>query len=260
MLTINTEEDKRFHLEGVTRILDNVSHFSSSGGLGEATAWLCLREEIYISLLTQTAIRSSVAMFEHASWIQGDGDAAWGNRMVLLLAELLTHAFVEPPDPVATEDMKAKISDWHLLKPESLRPIHYLARNPSAGCYLPQIWMLASFQAVALQYYHIAQLVLAISIRTPSANFLEYSRNHQAIQQQVRHHLLHVVGIACSNVRAQNTWFTAHHCLAVWGGCLQKHGDQQACLDFLNHMEEVVGWRVKRLTEKLQSQWGDDGE
>jgi hypothetical protein len=120
--------------------------------------------------------------------------------------------------------------------------------------------MLASFHAVALQYYHIAQLVFAISSRTPSANFLDYSRNHQAMEQQVRHHLLHVVGIACSNARAQNTWFTAHHCLAVWGGSLRKHGDQQACLEFLLKMESVVGWRVGRLTQKLKSQWGDDGE
>ena len=121
------------------------------------------------------------------------------------LGKFLTHAFFETTDPSVTEEMKTKISDWHLLKPESLRPIRYLARSPAAHRYLPEIWMLASFHAVALQYYHVAQLVFAISSRTPSANFLDYSRNHQAMEQQVRHHLLHVVGIACPNARAQNT-------------------------------------------------------
>jgi hypothetical protein len=247
-------------LEGVTRILDNIFDFPSSDGLGEATAWLCLREEIYISLTMQKAIRSSLAMFQNASWIKGDGDCAWTNRMVLLLAELLSHVFSDGPDSAMTDQLRGRISDWYLMKPVSFQPIRFLARDPSAGRHLPDIWMLAAIHAVAIQHYHIAQLVLVVSARTHSSNFVEYLQDHQAVKQQVRHHLLMVVGIATSNPRAQNTWFTAHHCLAVWGRCLRKRGDQQACLAFLQEMQDQTGWRMDRLREKLVRQWDDEIE
>ena len=244
----------------MTRILDNIFDFPSSDGLGEATAWLCLREEIYISLTMQKTIRSSLAMFKNASWIQGVSDGAWANRMVLLLADLLSYAFADGPDDYMTDQMRVKISDWNLMKPVSFRPIRFLSPDSSAGRHLPEIWMLASLHAVAIQYYHIAQLVLTVSARTHSSNFVEYLQDHQSVKRQVRHHLLTVVGIAVSNPRAQNTWFTAHHCLAVWGRCLRKHGDQQACLDFLQKMQDQTGWRVGRLRETLAHQWEDDVE
>ena len=89
------EYDNRFHLEGVTSILNDVSAFASAGGLREATAWLCLREDIYVSLTTQTAIRTNLVAFHAATWLQGQNDWSWANRMVLLLAELLSVVFVE---------------------------------------------------------------------------------------------------------------------------------------------------------------------
>ena len=208
----------------------------------------------------QKAIRSSLAMFQNASWIKGGSDGAWTNRMVLLLAELLSHVFAEEPDSNMTDQLRGRISDWYLMKPVSFQPIRFLARDPSAGRYLPEIWMLASIHAVAIQHYHIAQLVLTVSARTHSSNFVEYLQDHKAVKQQVRHHLLTVVGIASSNPRAQNTWFTAHHCLAVWGRCLRKHGDQQACLAFLQEMQNQTGWRVGRLKETLSHQWDDEIE
>jgi len=231
-----------------------------SGGLGEATAWLCLREEIYVSLLTQKSIRSSLDTFEGASWVQGDSDAAWANRMVLLLAQMLVHVFDTTVDTGAVGEMKDRITDWYRSKPHSFEPIYYQRRNLAAGRPLPEIWMLASFHAVAVQYYHIAQLVLTVSVQMSSSRFLEYLHEHRAIEQRVRQHLLHVVGIAASNKHAQNTWFTAHHCLAVWGGSLRRQTDQEACLDFLRRMEHKTGWRVAALVGRLSSQWYDDSE
>ena len=215
LLTCTIDFDNRFHLEGVTRILNDVSAFASAGGLGEATAWLCLREDIYVSLVTQTPIRSSLAAFQTATWIQGDNDTAWANRMVLLLAELLSHAFADAARRDSLAHVIGRIQEWDMLKPLSFNPIYFLPRHVAAGRHLPEVWMLGAAHAIGLQYYHIAQLVLAVSARVPSSRPFEHIHEHRAVERQVRHHLLRVVGIAKSNAAAQNTWFTAHHCLVV---------------------------------------------
>lgn len=244
----------------MTRLLDHKSDFLRSGGLGEATAWLCLREDIYVSLLTQTSIRSSLDIFRHASWIWGDSDAAWASRMVLLLAKLLSSVYGENANTGTRDSLMDSISDWHSSKPVSFQPLHYLPRDPAESRFLPEIWMLAHFHAVAVQYYHIAQLVQVVTADRSSWKLPNYLREYRSIEQQVRHQLLEVVGIAASTARAENTWFTAHHCLAVWGGFLRKQGEQQACLDFLWAMEKQTGWRVGRLAEKLGGQWAADSD
>ncbi|CAK1354187.1 unnamed protein product [Cercospora beticola] len=254
------EYDNRFHLEGVTRILNDVSAFASSGGLREATAWLCLREDIYVSLTTQTVLRTSLPPFDGATWIQGDSDSAWTNRMVLLLAKLLSVAFLEVADLTALANIRARIAEWDITKPHTFNPIYLRDRNPSAGQHLPEIWMLAPIHAIGLQYYHIAQLVLAVAAHVTSARPFDHIHEHRNVERQVRYHLLRAVGIARSNARAQNTWFTAHHCLHVWGGSLRRKGDQQACLAFLQDMGNQTGWRVGRLMQALVAQWEDDSE
>ncbi|KAI5362001.1 hypothetical protein Slin15195_G056500 [Septoria linicola] len=269
------ECDNRFHLEGVTRILNDVSAFASSGGLREATAWLCLREDIYVSLTTQTILRTSLPPFESATWIQGVDDYSWTNRMVLLLAKLLSVAFLDISDLPALANIRRHINEWDATKPHTFTPIYLRERHPSRGQFLPEIWMLAPSHAIGLQYYHIAQLVLAVSARVTSARPFDHIHEHRNVERQVRYNLLRVVGIARSNPRynllrvvgiarsnprAQNTWFTAHHCLQVWGGSLRKNGDQQACLAFLHAMGDQTGWRVGQLMRTLTSQWEDDSE
>lgn len=252
----SAEDDSRFHLQGVTRLLDQKSHFLQSGGLSEATAWLCLREDIYISLLTRTPIRSSLDMFHKASWLRGDSDAAWTNRMVLLLARLLSCVYAELTDNDAEDRLRREISDWYRSKPVSFQPIHYSPLDPANARFLPEIWMLASFHAVGVQYYHIAQLVMVVSACRNSWKADESSGERELLKQQMRHHLLHVVALASSTARAENTWFTAHHCLAVWGGLLWENGEQLACLDFLRRMENQTGWRMGKVIGTLERQWG----
>jgi hypothetical protein len=41
---------------------------------------------------------------------------------------------------------------------------------------------------------------------------------------------------------------------------LRKRGDQQACLAFLQEMQDQTGWRMDRLREKLVRQWDDEIE
>lgn len=252
------ELDNRFHLEGISRILNIVSDFASCGGLGEAAAWLCLREDIYVSLTTQSSIRMALQNFEQSTWLRRDDESSWANRMVLLLAQLLSVVFDETAAQEQLANLREQIAIWDRDKPSTYQPIRYVPRNAAQGQHFPEMWMLATFYVVGLQYYHIAQMLLAVSGSTDAMRSFGGLQAHRSMERKVRRHLVRVLGLAHSNPKAENAWFSARHCLVVWGGTLRNPNDQVAALSFLQDMEERTGWASSQLIDWLRSQWNDD--
>jgi hypothetical protein len=255
------ETDNRFHLEGISRILNTVPHFAAAGGLGEAAAWLCLREDIYVSLTTQSPINIRLDSFEDSSWIRRGDDHSWANKMVLILAHLLNRLFSasKAHDDLAISE--AEVANWDRSKPMSYYPIHSEARSRHAARALPNIWMLSPHHAVGLQYYHIAKIVLNVMAQQQAASQpYSYLVENRTRERHVRHHLLIVIGLAVSNEAVENIWFTARHCLSIWASCLRKRADQDAAIDFLEDMGQRTGWETTRIIESLHRQWDDDSE
>lgn len=132
-------EDHQFHLTGTTHILNSVQSFGSSGGLGEAAAWLCLRQDIYVSLTTQRPLRTNLQNF-HGSYIfTKNDDFAWSSRMVFLLAKVLQSSFSDvSPDTAIGEE----VEEWHTSKPYTFEPVRMVARGSEIDQRFPTIWML----------------------------------------------------------------------------------------------------------------------
>lgn len=132
-------EDNQFHLTGTTHILNTVSTFGSFGGLGEAAAWLCLREDIYVSLTTQQPLRTNLENFYDSDVFQRDDDFAWSSRMVFLLAKVLQIAFSDSPTlDVITEE----VEEWFRSKPHTFEPLRVVPRGSGLNQQFPTIWML----------------------------------------------------------------------------------------------------------------------
>lgn len=94
-------------------------------------------------------------------------------------------------------------------------------------------------------------------------------------KKNIRHHLLHVLGLAKSNSKAENTLFTARHSLVacesnfrfgysilwffvnLWPGgwVLRSRGDQKAAESLLRDMHARTGWNMETLIESLRQQW-----
>ncbi|TKX23971.1 fungal specific transcription factor domain-containing protein 30 [Elsinoe australis] len=250
------DDDKLHHLTGTTHLLSLMSTQPLNSGLSEAAAWLCLREDIYVSLTTQTPLRTDVAPFLHSATITHADDTGWACRAVLLLARLLTLAF-SPSLPHQADHIRSlekELEHWNLTKPDSFNPMWHVSRDDSGvGRGLPSLWMVAPHHALGLQYYYIAKLVLA-SRRVAGRGGEEVEERGDE-RVQIRHDLRMVLGLAVSNPHAENLWFTARHCLAVWGGSLAGHVDRQAALVFLAEMEERTGWRTLGLRESLKVGW-----
>jgi hypothetical protein len=126
-------------LTGTTHILNTVSTFGSSGGLGEAAAWLCLRQDIYISLTSQQPLRTNLQSFHQSDVFQRDDDFAWSSRMVFLLAKVVQSAFT---DSTVANSIKQEIEEWYSSKPHTFDPIRSAQRGQEVDKRLPTIWML----------------------------------------------------------------------------------------------------------------------
>ncbi|KAJ5784293.1 uncharacterized protein N7503_009505 [Penicillium pulvis] len=267
-------EDNQFHLTGTTHILNTVSTFGSSGGLGEAAAWLCLRQDIYVSLTTRQPLRTNLENFYDSDIFQRDDDFAWSSRIVFLLAKVLQSAF---SDSSIVNTINDKVEAWFSSKPLTFEPVRLVPRGSESDRRFPAIWMLLPVHVIGLQYYHIAKIILTLSefppsssaydslrhsrmieVRHPSENGGAVANNLRSLQKNVRHHLLTILGLAQSNSRAENTLFTARHSLVAWGWVLRHRSDQEAAVALLHDMHARTGWNMDGLVQSLRQQWQDE--
>jgi hypothetical protein len=250
-------EDHQFHLTGTTHILNSVQSFGSSGGLGEAAAWLCLRQDIYVSLTTQRPLRTNLQNFHGSDIFSRNDDFAWSSRMVFLLAKVLQSAFSDVSLDASVDE---EVEEWYTSKPYTFEPVRMVTRGTEIDQRFPTIWMLLPAHVIGLQYYHIAKIVLALSASSPVSFAYENFRQTRQIERNIRYHLLRILGLAQSNSRAENTLFTARHSLVAWGWVLRHRSDQKAAERLLHDMHERTGWNTDTLIGSLRQQWRDDDD
>ncbi|TVY76330.1 putative nitroreductase HBN1 [Fusarium oxysporum f. sp. cubense] len=253
-------EDMEMHLTGTSRIVNSMSEFDFNGGLGEAAAWLCLRQDIYVSLTRLRPLRSNLENYLQSDIFRRTDDAAYANRMVYLLARSLGSIY--PSDSSISneslESIRLDVDGWFDSKPAAFNPILESGRNKDEGKLLPTIWVLSPFHSVGLQYYHIAKIVLAMSLPITTDSVFEQIRESKKVERTIRNHLLQIIALASSHAKAENALFTARHSLSVWGSVFTEKLDQDMVLDFLRHIQQKTGWQTNSLSLSLQQQWTQD--
>ncbi|EWG47703.1 hypothetical protein FVEG_07755 [Fusarium verticillioides 7600] len=253
-------EDMEMHLTGTSRIVNSMSEFDFNGGLGEAAAWLCLRQDIYVSLTRLRPLRSNLENYLQSDIFRRTDDAAYANKMVFLLARSLSSIY--PSDSSISneslESIRLEVDSWFDSKPAAFNPILETARNKDEGKLLPTIWVLSPFHSVGLQYYHIAKIVLAMSLPIATDSVFEQIRESKKVERTIRNHLLQIIALAISHAKAENALFTARHSLSVWGSVFTERLDQTMVLDFLRHIQQKTGWQTDSLSLSLQQQWTQD--
>lgn len=171
--------DKRCHLLGTTRILNSVSHFGSSGGLGEAAAWLCLRQDIYVSLVSRQPLRTHLEHYLNSRTFRRNDDVCLANRMVFLLAKVLSCAFHAESVDMETggmmsrscssrsggggdwKQMNEEVEDWRQKLPSSFEPILFRPPCREQGRGLPEVWMLAPFHGEYIILFEAVGQIIA---------------------------------------------------------------------------------------------------
>ncbi|KAM0815049.1 putative Zn(2)-C6 fungal-type domain-containing protein [Seiridium cardinale] len=253
-------QDEQFHLAGTTQIVNSMHSLDFTRGLSEASAWLCLRQDIYISIARQTPLRTSLSAFGESETFHRREDTSYAARMVFLLAKLVACAHSEDSSskPERLDAVSKEIEEWYADRPLTFVPIRQTPSDASSGRTFPDIWMSLPCQVVALQYYHIAKIVLLLSEQKAQKPGMAGLREGRKVENTIRGHLRHVVGLAISNPRAQNTLFSARHALEVWGSVFYDKPDQAAVEEFLALVQETTGWRTAPMLASLRSQWAED--
>lgn len=76
-------------------------------------------------------------------------------------------------------------------------------------------------------------------------------------KRDVTYHLAAIVGLAESNPFVENANFTAHHLLRVGGYCIINPLQRKCVLEYLEHVEKVMGWSTSATVALLKDQWSD---
>lgn len=268
------------HLTGTSVFANAQLEFRTWGGLGHAAFWVFVRQDIYMSLLSQRPLKVDLAGWEgRLSFDLGfdaTTDCTWANRMVWIVAEIVSFCFGDG-NTSHWQGSRTKVERWDLCRPKSFDPILYIDRNPEAGTYFPEIrlghpWhgkicstifgrlpvcMLTFFLVTGIQYYYIAKLFLAVNNPNVPKIGLGYQRLRRTTSEEVLKNAEAVCGIAFATtlVAARLTACTAIIACGPWFHD-RPRAEQEQLLGLLKRAEEETAMPTASLTQGLIEEWG----
>lgn len=131
------------HLTGTSVFANAQLEFRTWGGLGHAAFWVFVRQDIYMSLLKQRPLKVDLSGWEERlSFDLGFNaatDCTWANRMIWIVAEIVSFCFGDRLSYTNWEAARAKTERWNLTRPKSFDPILYIDRDEHAKRYFPEI-------------------------------------------------------------------------------------------------------------------------
>ncbi|KAL1878246.1 hypothetical protein Daus18300_002163 [Diaporthe australafricana] len=136
-------EDRGLHLTGTTRIVNSMRDWGFTPGLREASAWLCLRQDIYISMVQQSPLKTDLDTFLQSDIYGRDDDTAYAARIVVIVARILIGTSAEEVESrmCVLDEARAELEEWYDSRPSTFTPIWIGSGSSEAGR-LPEIWML----------------------------------------------------------------------------------------------------------------------
>ncbi|KAM3417432.1 hypothetical protein BST61_g5678 [Cercospora zeina] len=241
---INFTNDEAHHLAGTDRLMRAIPTFAISGGLGEAACWQSLRQDIYISMTRNRPPSFSLENFELSSVFTFRDDGEQNNA-------------------AAWKRMAQDVEAWNDRRLRLFQPIYYEDLDVAQNRPFPIIHCITPPQVAALQYYNACQVFLRLfrPQTEPGSSGFHASKRRRALEAQVTFHLAAIVGLAEHNPFVENARFTAAHLLRVGGYCVENALQRTRVIQFLDQVEESMGWMTSHTVALLREQWRDlDGE
>ncbi|KAF2208648.1 hypothetical protein CERZMDRAFT_48636 [Cercospora zeae-maydis SCOH1-5] len=262
---INFTNDEAHHLAGTDRLMRAIPTFAISGGLGEAACWQSLRQDIYMSMTRNRPPSFNLENFELSSVFTFRDDGACANIIILAFAKILrlTYTISEQNNVAAWNRMAQDVEAWNERRLRLFQPIYYEDLDLAQSQPFPIIHCITPPQVAALQYYNACQVFLRLfrpQTESASSGF-HASKRRRALEREVTFHLAAIVGLAEHNPFVENARFTAAHLLRVGGYCIENSLQRTRVIQFLDQVEESMGWMTSHTVALLKEQWRDlDGE
>jgi hypothetical protein len=256
------DADEHCHHLGTARILNSISSFAADGGLRESASWVSLRQHIYVSLTTQKPLNLSLDNYRHSAVFREYDDESWANRIIFLFAVVLQTVFGgtnNGSDNISREtwkDLNDEVDEWERTKPWTFSAFHV---EPDAGEKFegswPELLCPQGIVAVGLQYYHLCKILLTIYSPNASLVGLAGVRARKSTDAAIRKHMRITIGYGVSNSHCGNAMFQGSHILSACGAYVIDPREQQACVEYLEQLQKLIGWRTDGVLRDLREQW-----
>ncbi|TKX22553.1 fungal specific transcription factor domain-containing protein 44 [Elsinoe australis] len=252
-------EDSMHHLLGANQMLNVISKFALSGGMGESASWQALRQIIYASIVQRDPLKVDLENYDQSFATHSTDDGSYGNAMILLCAKVLKLVYGPLTVLAATEKriLDSKIDDWLTKRPRTFYPLTYQRADPEHGRPFPEITVLNSAAVVGIQYYYVAKILLLIANEPndqPGPGFTN-ARQRLLREKQCLNHLSAIIGLALSNDHVHNAKYTACHMLYSCGYLITNKLQREHIIRFLERIPRLVAWRTRQTIDMLKDQW-----
>lgn len=228
----NQQPLSALHLDGLASLLGAIPDFLQSGELAEASAWLALRHDLFMAMVTKRAPRITLNDYDHSSVFQRPATpGATAYAIILIWAKILRHLYSTNPIKSTTTwlALENALQHWYdekRIEPlfqqdadvDSDQPFPIISMNnaPHGTVYSVHIltWLavLTIGAVIALQYYHTCQLYLnlykPLDLQHDALTAVENDRSQAAIDS-----MCSVLGIALSNTWVEDAVFPGLHIL-----------------------------------------------
>ncbi|KAG9661282.1 hypothetical protein KCU95_g3834, partial [Aureobasidium melanogenum] len=253
----NQQPLSALHLDGLASLLGAIPDFLQSGELAEASAWLALRHDLFMAMVTKRAPRITLNDYDHSSVFQKrptPGAAAYA--IILIWAKILRHLYSTKPDGSSTTwlALENALQDWYDEK--RIEPLFQQDANVDPHQPFPIISMNSAPHVIAVQYYHTCQVYLnlhkPLNSQEVALAAVDNNRSQAAISAMCA-----ILGIALSNTWVEDAVFPGLHILITCGHHLTDSLQREHAVRFLNNICTKFGYRTDRTASALQHQWAE---
>ncbi|KIW23954.1 uncharacterized protein PV07_09700 [Cladophialophora immunda] len=225
------EEDPNRHLFGAFSLIPSLSCSLPDEPLLRAGLWNYLREDITFSLINRCPLKIEVGAID----IELCRDDDYANQITILLARVINAAFADGSELLV--DLQSAISAWNLSVP--FQPYH-----ESHEGVLPKIQMVEDCHVAAMQYWHVAQILLDLHTGSP----VDFEAHARAI-----------CGMAFS-ANSDPVVVNSYGPICYSAQWLSRDDARRELVNHLLDSQKRTGWPVQAIIKKLKHSWAGEAE
>jgi len=212
-----------------------------------------LRQEIFISNLTQQPVGSITEYCNIDSSLSPTSDLMWAYRTIALAAKITdsAHGDHESRTPYRWHCLMQYLNDWKALRPPSFEPLYC---RDASDCF-PRLQFCSDYHVAASQYSEFSRiLILASDPNLPSIRIgrLSQGRNHD---EDIRESVRLICGVALANRQFMPARSTAGLVISMCGELFHDPSETRVLLELLTDAESHLGWPALKIKDDLKQLW-----
>ncbi|KAJ5280784.1 hypothetical protein N7478_006156 [Penicillium angulare] len=225
--------------------------------LADAAFLVTLRQEIFISNLTQQPMGSIAEHCNIDTSLSPTSDPMWAYRAIALSAKVTDFAYGDNESRTQHkwQALMQYLNEWESLRPPSFEPI-FREYERSSSKPFPRLQFCNDYHVAASQYSELSRILLLASdpsICKIRIRILGQGRNHDdAIRESVRL----ICGVALANRQYMPARSTAGLAISMCGELFHDPIETGVLLELLTDAESHLGWPSLKVKDDLKQLWG----